>query len=1121
MIPNVLIPLVASLVYGVLLFIVLRQRSGSRLNQAFGLYLLAMTIWSLGSALMHADVPLGAALFWNKIAAVGSGAAPALFFYFVQVSLHNVEKRKSWLYVGLASYLVFLIADVMELIVKSGYVVNGNFYYQYGPAIALVAVNWYFFVGFAIFDLLRQYTRIKDEIQRNRIRYVLLGISVVVLGTFTNFTPLGKYPVDIAANLINALLITHTIVRFELLDFNLVIRKALAQIGLAGLVISTYLVPILIYELVAQRIATDRYPLSVIFSLAIAVAMALSVRALLGRIETRVDRFFFRERYDAYRMVQELGQQMANTLDLDGLVSMLLERVAETLHPKGIGLLLKEEVTGEFRLTAGRGLYEPRGDLRWRPDHPISRWLSREGKTLAWRELETMPQLWGLWMQEWKSLSQLGIELFVPLVAKGNLVGILILSPKQSEEAFTTDDRNLLALLASQVAVSVENARLYGAVSRSQQEWEATFQAITDGICICDADLRILRANRALAQWLGATPGDLIGRRCDEVLHCSADSLRVPSDGRSINAEREEHILGGTFQISSFPLRSEGGQVVGSVQMFKDISERQALEEMWKRYEFIINTSKDLMALISPDYIYEAVNKAYCEAHRRKLDQIVGRSVADIWGYERFMEQIKEPLDQCLAGKEVHYQLWFDFAILGQRCFDVSYYPYHGGEGAVTRAVVISRDVTDRQQAQDALAEERALLAQRVEERTAELSAANTELARAARLKDEFLASMSHELRTPLTGILGLSEALQLQVYGPHNEKQLKALHNIEESGQHLLNLINDILDLSKIEAGKVELQIGPVALAEVCQASLSMIKEAAQKKKLKVSFSMDMMATTVQADSRRLKQMLVNLLSNAVKFTPEDGSVGLEVEGDASHKIMRLVVWDSGIGIAPEDMSQLFRPFVQLDRRLAREYAGTGLGLSLVQRMADMHGGRVTVESEPGKGSRFTITLPWAGSAEGTLPSSDVAQSLMPQQTPAKESPVTEDKPLILLAEDNEITLTTLSDLLRSRSFRVVVARNGEEAIEQARKTCPALVVMDIQMPGMDGLEAIRRIRAEAELAAIPIIALTALAMPSDRERCLAAGANDYMSKPLSLGKLVKAVENQLAKAQVVGGVR
>ena len=241
-----------------------------------------------------------------------------------------------------------------------------------------------------------------------------MGISVVVLGTLTNFTPLGKYPVDIAANLVNALLITYTIVRYELLDFNFVIRKALAEVGLTGIMVSTYLVPILIYELVAPRIAADLYPLSVIFSLAIAVAMAISVRALLGRIEARVDRLFFRERYDAYRMVQELGEQMANTLNFDGLVSMLLERVAETLHPKGVGLLIKEEATGEFHLTAGRGLYEPRGDVRWRPDHPISRWLGREGKTLTWRELDTIPQLWGLWMQEWNRLTQLGVETLCP-----------------------------------------------------------------------------------------------------------------------------------------------------------------------------------------------------------------------------------------------------------------------------------------------------------------------------------------------------------------------------------------------------------------------------------------------------------------------------------------------------------------------------------------------------------------------------------------------------------------------------------------------------------------------------------------------------------------------------------
>ena len=253
-------------------------------------------------------------------------------------------------------------------------------------------------------------------------------------------------------------------------------------------------------------------------------------------------------------------------------------------------------------------------------------------------------------------------------------------------------------------------------------------------------------------------------------------------------------------------------------------------------------------------------------------------------------------------------------------------------------------------------------LEQRVAERTQALHIANSELRRANRLKDEFLASMSHELRTPLNSILGLSESLQIGTYGPLNERQHSTLQVIEESGRHLLALINDILDVSKIEAGQLQLETGPVSVESVAQASLQFVRQSAFMKQIKVKLSIDSPLTLIQADERRLKQILVNLLNNAVKFTAEGGAIGLEVVADSDNQMTHFTVWDTGIGIAPEDMDRLFQPFVQLDARLARSYTGTGLGLVLVQRMTEMHGGRVSVESEVGQGSRFTVSFPWAG---------------------------------------------------------------------------------------------------------------------------------------------------------------
>jgi PAS domain S-box-containing protein len=426
------------------------------------------------------------------------------------------------------------------------------------------------------------------------------------------------------------------------------------------------------------------------------------------------------------------------------------------------------------------------------------------------------------------------------------------------------------------------------------------------------------------------------------------------------------------------------------------------------------------------------------------------------------------------------------------------------------------QEIAERQRAEAALEEERALLALRVAERTMDLQAANEELARAARLKDEFLASMSHELRTPLTAVLGLAEVLKGEVYGPLTEKQLNSLISIEESGRHLLDLINDILDLSKVEAGKLELKISPVFVKELCRSSLQFIKQTALKKDIKVSFTLDDTVSTLHVDKRRFKQILVNLLSNAVKFTPEGGEVGLEVVGDAAQQMAHFIVWDTGIGISKEDITRLFEPFVQLDSKLSRQYSGTGLGLALVYRMVKMHGGEISVESDgvPGQGSRFTVSFPWiepgeADGAEETTTSSGSAPSII-----RRTSTTDTESPLILLAEDERTTATLLADYLRANGYRVIIAHDGAEVLEQAREKKPAVILMDSQMPEMDGLEATRRLRADTELAPIPVIALTALAMSGDRERCLKAGANDYLSKPFDLKQLVQAIESQIEQS-------
>lgn len=263
---------------------------------------------------------------------------------------------------------------------------------------------------------------------------------------------------------------------------------------------------------------------------------------------------------------------------------------------------------------------------------------------------------------------------------------------------------------------------------------------------------------------------------------------------------------------------------------------------------------------------------------------------------------------------------------------------------------------------------ERAQLAQHVATRTAELVEANRELSRALQGRNEFLTSVSHELRTPLNAIIGLSDALVEKTYGELNDRQERSLRTVNESGRQLLNIINDLLDVAKLEAGRIVLLPVSISIEELAQSCIDAIRADASYKGIRVHYRCDPRLTTVWADSQRLKQILGNLLSNAVKFTNPNGEIGLEIDLSAAGDAINFTVWDTGIGIAADELPRLFQPFVQLDGRLNRRYGGTGLGLVITRRLAELHHGSISVHSVVGQGSRFVVSLPNVAAALPTV---------------------------------------------------------------------------------------------------------------------------------------------------------
>lgn len=397
------------------------------------------------------------------------------------------------------------------------------------------------------------------------------------------------------------------------------------------------------------------------------------------------------------------------------------------------------------------------------------------------------------------------------------------------------------------------------------------------------------------------------------------------------------------------------------------------------------------------------------------------------------------------------------------------------------------------------------ILAEQLRVSSEEIAAKNLQLEQASRMKSEFLANMSHELRTPLNAIIGFSEILKDGLMGEMSEQQKDGVNDIFNSGKHLLALINDILDLSKIEAGKMKINFDPISVSNIIQSSLQVVREQALSQGLHISVEIEEQESEIWLDEIRFKQILYNLLSNAVKFTPSGGSVTISARKLGQEQVpnawyenyLEIKVSDTGIGISEEDQARLFKPFTQIDSTLARRHQGTGLGLAMVRRLAELHGGSVTLHSVMNQGSTFTVYLPWRTSAPHSHDHTPATITVRPVEDTVLVEEVTEQGQLLaLVIEDDDQAAEVLRLQLDSVGFRMMRASTAEEALELAERNCPDLITLDILLPGMDGWEFLERFKQHPLFSTVPVVIISIVA---DRGRGLSLGASHVMQKPVA----------------------
>lgn len=703
----------------------------------------------------------------------------------------------------------------------------------------------------------------------------------------------------------------------------------------------------------------------------------------------------------------------------------------------------------------------------------------------------------------------------VPLMVDGHAMGTLCVIDHQPRE-LTLEQRALLRDLARSAEHWLRSQQIAMRLQRVDADRRHLFDQMGDGMLLLDRNYRVIDANRSTARMLGYS--------ADNLRHMLLHEL-LPASEHARLARTVRHVLKGTEPLADWQvLRRDGSSLMAEVSVrvldqqrfvviMRDITHRHAQEQEVRLLSMAVEQSAQSVVITDLDGNIEYVNAAALSSSGYTMCELLGRNPRLLQSGKTPRETYDQMWDRLLAGKPWR-GLLFNRRKNGEEYVeDATITPIRDAKGQVTQYLALMLDVTERRRLSEELERHQYHLEDLVEQRTVALVEARRAAEAASEAKSSFLATMSHEIRTPMNGVVGSVDLLQRSELSPY---QRDLVDTVGESAQALLNIIDDILDFSKIEAGHATLKREPVSLERLSDSVCDALRATAASCSIALHANVgEGVPDWIQSDNGRVRQILYNLLGNAIKFSTDTGRAGrvelrVQLCGPELPGHLELSVIDNGIGMPPEALKRIFKPFVQAEGTTTRRFGGTGLGLSICKRLTSMMGGWIEAESLEGQGSCFKVTLPFE---LALAPKQIENDKPMTATMPVGPRFALAGGPLLLVAEDNEINQKVIGHQLALLGVAVEMVDNGLDALTRWRAGRAtqrhAMLLTDLHMPGIDGYTLAATIRGE-EIGGLrmPIVALSANALIGEIDRCRAAGMDDYLSKPVQteqLGEMLK----------------